>query len=274
MHTLINFIKYIAAQILLLPTFSKTWDDVVFHHRNKKYGAYELRRLVAKNQYLGLVCTLSVFSIFFVFLLFKNDADQEVDFQFEKMVEFKGFDANLITVQPLKKEQAPPPPAKTDEPEEEPVEKKDLPPEVKKDKPEPVAEAKKTVNLDSLRKASEKAGSDTGKKFEAGLDSGLVQPKYEEGPAGPYGGLAEFMKWVQQNIKIPKEATENNVHGTVYVHFTIDEKGTITKVTLSKGLGYGCDAAVMDVIRRAPPWKPAVRDGKPVAQRFIIPVKI
>lgn len=246
---------------------------MLFAHRNKLYGAYELRRLVAKNQFLGLSITISFFITLFGWLQFSNDNTQEADFQFEKLVEFKGFDANLITVQPLKKEQAPPEIAK---PEEEIVEeeKKDLPPEVKEDKPEKVVEKKKTVNVDSIVKAAEKAGQDTGKKYVAGLDSGIVQPKYEAGPASPYGGLTEFMKWVQQNLVVPKEAIENNVHGTVYVHFTIDEKGTITKVTLSKGLGFGCDEAVMEVLRRAPPWKPAVRDGKPVSQRFIIPVKI
>jgi len=271
---LVNFIKYIAAQILLLPTFSKTWDDVVFKQRNKKYGAYELRRLVAKNQFLGLSVTLSFFLFLFAFLFFKSDSDQDVDFEFEKMVEFKGFDANLISVQPLKKEQAPPAPTEPEEPKEEPEEKKDLPPEVKKDKPEPVAETKKPLNVDSLRKATDKTGVDTGKKYIAGLDSGIVQPKYVEGPADAYGGKTEFLKWVQQNIKIPKEAIENNVHGTVYVHFTIDEKGNLTKVTISKGLGYGCDEAVLEVIRRAPPWKPAIRDGQPVPTRFIVPIKI
>jgi protein TonB len=270
---LIKFIKYILVQVFLFPLFSKSWDDVLFAQRNKLYGAYELRRLVAKNQFLGLIVTLVFFIALFAWLQFGNHNTQKVDFQFEKLVEFKGFDANLITVQPLKKEQALPEIAK---PEQEVVqeEKKDLPLEVKEDKPEKVAETKKTVNVDSIVKAAEKAGQDTGKKYEAGLDSGIVQPKYEAGPASPYGGLTEFMKWVQQNLIVPKEAIENNVHGTVYVHFTIDEKGTITKVTLSKGLGYGCDEAVMEVIRRAPPWKPAVRDGKPVSQRFIIPVKI
>ena len=257
----------------MLPSFSQSWDDVVFAHRNKLYGAYQLRRIIAKNQFLGLSITISIFLALFIWLQFSNDNTQEANFEFEKLVEFKGFDANLISVQPLKKEQAPPEIAK---PEEEEVveEKKDLPLEVKADKPVKIAEIKKTINVDSIVKAAEKAGQDTGKKYEAGLDSGIVQPKYEAGPASPYGGLTEFMKWVQQNLIVPKEAIENNVHGTVYVHFTIDEKGALTKITLSKGLGQGCDEAVMEVLRRARPWKPAVRDGKPVSQRFIIPVKI
>ena len=255
----------------MLPSFSQSWDDVVFVHRNKLYGAYELRRIIPKNQFLGLIISIITFLVLVIWLQFSNDNTQEANFEFEKLVEFKGFDANLITVQPLRKEQAPPEIAKPEEVEEE---KKNLPPEVKEDKPAKLAEAKKTVNVDSIVKAAEKAGQDTGKKYEAGLDSGIVQPKYEAGPASPYGGLTEFMKWVQQNLVVPKEAIENNVHGTVYVHFTIDEKGTLTKVTLSKGLGQGCDEAVMEVLRRAPPWKPAVRDGKPVTQRFIIPVKI
>ena len=269
---MIKFIKYIIGQALLLPSFSQSWDDIVFAHRNKLYGAYQLRRTSTKNQFVGLSITISIFLALFIWLQFSNDNTPEADFEFEKLVEFKGFDANLISVQPLKKEQAPP---EITNPEEEiKEEKKDLPPEVKEDKPVKISEAKKTVNVDSIVKAAEKAGQDTGKKYEAGLDTGIVQPKYEAGPASPYGGLTEFMKWVQQNLVVPKDAKDNNVHGTVYVHFTIDEKGTLTKVTLSKGLGYGCDEAVMEVLRRAPPWKPAVRDGKPVTQRFIIPVKI
>jgi len=243
----------------------------VFQKRNTSYGAYELRRQFAKNQFGSLIVTLSVFIGLLLWVYVSYDNSKAYDFEFEQMVEFKGFDANLISVKPLKKEQAPP----LKVPEEKPiveVKNKNLPPEVKKDKPEP--EVPKEVSADTSQKVSEKTGTDDGKKYEAGLDSGIVKPIYEEGPASPYGGLAEFMKWVQQNLKVPKEAMDNNVHGTVYVHFTIDTTGIIIRVTLSKGLGYGCDEAVMEVVRRAPPWKPAIRDGIPVVQRFIIPVRI
>ena len=245
---------------------------MVFQNRNTSYGAYELRRQTAKNQFIGLVFTLAMFLGFFFWVYWSFDYSKEYEFEFEKMVEFKGFDANLLKVKPLTKELSPPAPPK---PEHKPAPKPKndhLPPVVKKEVVEEQPSQK--VLVDTLPKLSEKTGADSSKKYQAGLDSGQVQPVYEEGPASPYGGLAEFMKWVQQNLKVPKEATENNVHGTVYVHFTIDTTGQITKVTLSKGLGYGCDEAVVEVIKRAPAWKPAIRDGMRVVQRFIIPVKI
>ncbi len=270
---LIHFFKYLLEHVLLLPSFTKKWDDIIFLHRNRAYGAYELRRAVENNQFFSLIITICIASICLCWSFWSYDDTQPYDFEFEKMVEFKGFDANLVSVKPLQKEQAPP---ESEKSEEEPVEEekpKDLPPEVKADKPELKPEEKKTALADSAKK-SEKVGEDVGKKYVAGTDTGMVEKVYEEGPASAYGGLAEFMKWVQQNLKVPKEAMDNNVHGTVFVHFTINEKGDLTKVTLSKGLGFGCDEAVMEVLRRAPPWKPAIRDGKAVQQRFIIPVKI
>jgi periplasmic protein TonB len=257
---------------LLLPLFEKDWDDLIFTARNKNYGAYQLRRLAASYQSWALLATIAWFVLFILWIQLGYDDSNPLEYEFEKVVEFKGFDANLISVKPLKKEQSPPPPPeKTEDKPKEAPKKDNLPPEVKRDVPEP--EQKTVASVDTSVKKTEKTGLSTGNKTEAGLDSGIVET-YEEGPASPYGGLAEFMRWVQQNLVVPKEARDNGVHGTVYVHFTISEKGEVTKVTLSKGIGFGCDEAVMDVVKRAPKWKPAVRDGKVVSQRFIIPIKI
>jgi protein TonB len=269
---LVKFIKYLFGEIFLLPLFSKSWDDVVFQNRNTRYGAYELRRQTAKNHFIGLVFTLGMFLGFLFWVYLGSGNSEEYEFEFEKMVEFKGFDANLLKVKPLTKELSHPAPSKSDDKPAPKLKNDNLPPIVKKEVVEEQPSQK--VLADTVPKMSEKTGADSSKNYQAGLDSGLVQPHYEEGPASPYGGIAEFMKWVQQNLQVPTEARDNNVHGTVYVHFTIDTTGQITKVTLSKGLGYGCDEAVVEVIRRAPAWKPAIRDGLRVVQRFIIPVKI
>lgn len=271
-----SFLRYVLENTLFLPVFKRSWDDIIFRGRNKAYGAYDLRRSSAKNQLIGLGITLSFFVGFFLFLFKGYDENKTVDFQFEKMIEFKGFDANLETVSPAKKEKLPPPPPE-EKPKEEPVEEKkkeDLPPEAK----EEVNDKKeaKEAKTDSLAKKDTKTSpTDSSKKYEAGLDSGATLTKYAEGQASYYGGLAEFNKWVAQNIRCPREVIESMmVKATVSVFFNIDEQGNVKDVRLLKGFNSECDNEVVRVIQSSPKWKPRVVNGVPVTQRTKVDILV
>ncbi len=259
--------------MLLLPLFSKTWDDLVFNSRNKSYGAYELRRLSARYQIWGLASTVVVFTGYILYEKYRGDEPKPYEFEFEKMVEFKGFDANLIEVQPIKKEQAPPPPSKEEEPKTS-EENKDLPPEVVKEKPEEVKDKKEAV-VDTSAKKSPKEGTDSAKKYEAGLDSGVALVKYEEGPASYYGGITEFNKWVSMNLRCPRDVIESMmVQATVEVFFNIDTEGNVKDVKILKGFNSECDQEVVKVIQSSPKWKPRVINGIPTVQRYRVGIII
>ena len=101
-------------------------------------------------------------------------------------------------------------------------------------------------------------------------------PKNEEKPqdSAPSfngGSNAEFLKWVQANIRYPEGTA---AEGQVHVTFTVTETGKIANVAT---IGGGADQKLIDeavrTVSSSPDWEPATHEGKPVAIRMIIPVE-
>lgn len=87
------------------------------------------------------------------------------------------------------------------------------------------------------------------------------------------GGVEGLMKYVMKNISYPYLAREANKEGTVYVSFVVNEFGNVEGAKVMKGIGYGCDEEVLNVIGKMPRWKKAGKNnGRPVKVRFNIPV--
>jgi TonB family protein len=86
-------------------------------------------------------------------------------------------------------------------------------------------------------------------------------------------GQAELFKWLGQNIQYPKAARENNIDGTVYVGFIVNEDGSISNVTVKRGIGGGCDQEAMRVVSEMPDWKPGKQGGKNVRVAYTLPIK-
>ena len=62
------------------------------------------------------------------------------------------------------------------------------------------------------------------------------------------------------------------VEGKVFVEFTILEDGLLTDFKVLKGVGAGCDAEAMKALAQMDAWKPGLVDGKPVAQKMVLPI--
>ncbi len=96
------------------------------------------------------------------------------------------------------------------------------------------------------------------------------EPQYfvavEEMPE-PIGGIQA----IQSKIVYPEIAKRAGVEGKVFVLAFVDENGTVTKVTLTKGIGAGCDEAAMEAVRNTK-FKPGKQRGKPVKVQVQIPV--
>jgi TonB family protein len=93
----------------------------------------------------------------------------------------------------------------------------------------------------------------------------------EEQPEFP-GGTTEMYKFLGQNIRYPVQASKANVSGSVFLSFVISETGKVSDITVLKGIGYGCDAEAIRVIKLFPTWKPAKQDGVPVNVRYTLPI--
>ena len=83
----------------------------------------------------------------------------------------------------------------------------------------------------------------------------------------PIGGIAA----IQRNIKYPEIAKRAGIEGKVYILAYIDENGDVTKTTVLKGIGGGCDEAAINAIKKVK-FIPGRQGGKPVKVQVSIPV--
>lgn len=93
----------------------------------------------------------------------------------------------------------------------------------------------------------------------------------EDQPNFP-GGTSAFYQYVQKNLKYPAQARRMGIEGKVFVQFVVDRDGTISQVTVVKGIGAGCDEEAARVIKNSPKWKPGKQRGQPVRVRMILPI--
>lgn len=92
-----------------------------------------------------------------------------------------------------------------------------------------------------------------------------------EVPASFPGGEDALLSYIVQHMRYPAIAMENGIQGTVVVQFTIDEEGKASKATIIRSLSKECDQEAIRVVLSLPPFKPATKNGKPVATRYTLP---
>ena len=85
-----------------------------------------------------------------------------------------------------------------------------------------------------------------------------------EQPPTPEGGLAKFYEYTEDNLAYPAEAKKKGVRGNVFVKFVVEKNGELSNIKIIKGLGYGCDEAVVSCLKSAPRWKAGKQNGKVV----------
>ena len=86
------------------------------------------------------------------------------------------------------------------------------------------------------------------------------------------GGNAALIKYLQKQLRYPAQALRAGVEGKVFMSFTVNTDGTITDVSVLKGLGYGTDEEASRVIKQMPSWKPGYQNNHAVPVRYTLPI--
>ena len=86
------------------------------------------------------------------------------------------------------------------------------------------------------------------------------------------GGIAEFYKFVGNNLKYPAQARRMGIEGKVFVHFVIDKDGSLSDIKVVRGIGAGCDEEVVRIVQKSPKWNPGKQRGRPVRVRMMLPI--
>jgi TonB family protein len=86
------------------------------------------------------------------------------------------------------------------------------------------------------------------------------------------GDLNTFREWVQRRVIYPPAAIQARIQGTVYVSFVVERDGSVSNVTIVKGIASMIDEEVVRAIEASPRWNPALQRGHPVPIRHVLPL--
>ncbi|GAA5100262.1 energy transducer TonB [Chryseobacterium ginsengisoli] len=263
-----------------------TLDEIVFEHRNKEYGAYDLRsaypRLLTKSFLIGtLIFVLAIATPFVVMKIQQMNAREktEVEAKLKDVVQ-----EDKIIEQPKDEPPPPPPPPK----EEEKIEV------IQNVVPEPVRAPKIETPPPPISKQLD---------TQTGLENqeGVKVPNYTPPPPPPSTGTKASTAEVKPQVNENQVYTEveqtaefpgginafrnkvssnfdgsamNGDEGTVKaeVTFVVERDGSITDVKASGGNSDFNSEAIRTIKSIKNKWTPAKINGQSVRYRFRLPL--
>lgn len=272
--------------------YKSEWLDLVFKNRNKNYGAYVLRAESAGTTLRALFIAAPIFILLFAGPMIYKHFNPVVESKMEggTVVTVRQNDPPLEMVKPKEKQEV-----AAAEPIKEKIKTVALPSNPKVvadpiDQPEPptiddlknaavgpVTQSGVETNLASVPSAGTGNGLGLGKgegggggggednaihEYNGGLE---VFPEFE-------GGMKAWAKFLQRNLRYPTHAEEIGIQGKVFISFVVEKDGSVSNVTLVKGIGGGCDEEAVRVIKKSPKWKPGKQNDQSVRVRYQMPL--
>jgi protein TonB len=260
------------------------FEESLFDGKNKDYGAYQLRKKQKNAQGLGIVVAVVIVSLGYlaptiidaVGSLFPEDEKLKVQ-QEIKVVNY----SQLSAPPPIEMKNKPQPPVEV---EKVISSKKFLKPVVKPD--EEVPDDELIPTQEELQNVN--AGTETVEGVDSVVYEGQMviqepEPEPEPAPEKVFqfveqpptfpGGEDALFKHIRKSLRYPTAAKDAGIEGTVIVRFVIASDGSITDISVIRGIGGGCDEASVDVIRSMPKWNPGKQNGRAVSVSYNLPLR-
>lgn len=248
------------------------FDDLLFEKRNKSYGAYQLRKKYNSVLIGGIILASIVMSSVIVlpFVLTSNNDKVLRGGNNYVRVQMQNFEAppEDLIVPP-----APPPPEAVRI--QETV--KYIPPVVVDtiSLTEPALATNDELMAQSSTELTPVNGTGTGDDlFSGDGGSGGDEPFFqvEIMPSFKGGDISKFREWVGKRTSYPQAAVDKKIRGTVFLTFIVEKDGSVSNVTVVKGVDPLLDVEAVKAISESPKWTPGLQRGQPVRVRFSIPL--
>lgn len=267
-----SLFSYVSAKGWLVTSTDR--NDLVFEHRNKEYGAYQLRKSYNKRLTLIMLGMLLTFALgALILFIVRNLPKEEVDAP-------KGSDKTW-TVQPPPEDLPPPPPTTPPPP---PLEKMTafIPPVIEDD---PVTDPVPTQDQLEDTKAGDKTQDGSDENFDPPQPNDDKPKEIDDKPepietfveeeADFPGGAAEMAKFINENIDYPQEAIDLGIKGRVTVRFVVEKDGRVSNVSVAGPLAgcKACDKAAVQVVEKMPLWTAGKNGGRAVRTWVTLPIK-
>lgn len=241
---------------------NKALLDIVFSHRNKQYGAYELRSNYAKRINKALLITLGLAGALVSAYAFKDDKE------FTKPI----YTTTEITITEIKEKEVKPPPPPPP-PQEVTTTETQV---VKYTEPiivtEPTEPIPAQVDLRGAEIGTFDRKGDTCQIAPIpGIDdgTGIIDVPTEpdifervEIEAEFPGGVNKWRQYLERNLRVDDQVPEGTY--AVLIQFVVDKDGNISDVIALTDHGYGMEDEAKRVIKRGPKWNPAIQNGREV----------
>ncbi|AQX09106.1 energy transducer TonB [Elizabethkingia ursingii] len=257
-------------------------DEIVFEHRNKEYGAYDLRKsyrpILTRSLLVGSALFLFAVLAPLVYLKIKEGQQKE-----ETKVSVDLTDIKDIPPPEQEKELPPPPPPPPVKPPEQEIVKDMIPepkPNPKVEEPPKKIEEVKETTIGTVNQEGEKiakytpppppANTGAGKNVEAPKPVGNEIVDRVDQEAAFTGGIDKFRNLFQSNFDNSSVEGEGTMKTTVT--FVVERDGSLSDVKAS-GPNSDFNREAERTIRSIKgKWSPGKLNGDPVRSRFRFPV--
>ena len=91
-------------------------------------------------------------------------------------------------------------------------------------------------------------------------------------PSFQGGDINAFAQWCGKHIVYPAAAADNGSQGKVIVQFVVERDGSISHVTILRGVDKFLDEEAMRVVKSSPKGSPGANRGKPVRVYVQVPI--
>jgi protein TonB len=242
-------------------------NEIVFEGRNKEYGAYFVRKKYKRVVFiaLGIAIAAMVVGISIPLLLKVLNLHHP-----EEVVTVT---AKLTTPPPIDPHLPPPPPPPPPPPKPLVNQLKVTPPVIAKINVDTTIATVKQVQVTNVGVVNQK-GKDTmiiapiAAPAAIGDDPNKVWTFVQQKPQFP----GDIYKYLQEHIEYPEEAKETNIQGIVYVSFIVEKDGSITSVSILRGVNTLLNQEAVRVVSHMPKWTPGQQNGHGVRVNYMLPI--
>lgn len=273
-----------------MQTQTNTYLDLVFHNRNKAYGAYELRKNYNKRMIRAGVIAISAFGLLAFFQVATENAKMELP---DKVL--LSPPVVIHTIELPKEKKQPEYPIEDIKPLQATTAQKIQtgqftdPLIVKNDQVMPeekIEDPSRMTNIGPERKDGAVSGPNTIYKKEGARESEGVLNNRDTVEAKTMPDLpirngvdrkAEYLgnmkNFLSGHLRYPQVAMAQKIEGEVVLEFIVDKHGQVSSIKVLKGIGGGCDEEAVRVVSKMRNWKPAQKNGTDVATFFLLPIQ-
>ena len=245
------------------------FDGIIFESRNKEYGAYQLRKKHKSSVITGIIISTFIGCSVVIIPFLANPPSDAL---------FAG-SGRFVQVQMDVLE---PPPEEFYVPAAPPPQESPKIQEIVKYVPPEVVDTVISIDIalaatDEILAHSEEPIAEV--KGSTGYGSDILEGEGGYGSDEPFflvevmptfkgGDLNKFRDYIQKRTNYPQEALEKKIQGRVFLTFIVETDGSVSNVTVVKGVDPLIDNEALKAIMGSPDWSPGLQRGQPVRVRY------